>query len=98
MQVLTVCGMGFGTSLMLLMEIQDIGKKYGYKIDGEAVDLSSAKGRTADLVIASSEIANELSDLESEIVPIVNLLDKNEIEEKVLPYIKEYFEQGANDD
>jgi len=45
MKVVTVCGMGMGTSLMMLMEIQDIAKKHGYKIEGEAVDLSSAKGK-----------------------------------------------------
>ncbi len=27
MKIVTVCGMGFGTSLMLLMEVQAMGKK-----------------------------------------------------------------------
>ena len=45
MRVVTVCGMGFGTSLMLLMSIKEIGKKYGVNIEGEAVDLGSYKGK-----------------------------------------------------
>jgi len=49
MRVVTVCGMGFGTSLMLLMTIKDIGKKYGVNIEGEAVDLGSYKGKPCDL-------------------------------------------------
>ncbi|MBC1482472.1 PTS sugar transporter subunit IIB [Listeria immobilis] len=91
MEILTVCGMGFGTSLMLLMEIQDMAKKHGYKVDGEATDLSSAKGRTCDAIVASSEIAAELAGESAKVIPIINILDKKEIEEKVLPIIKLYF-------
>jgi PTS system ascorbate-specific IIB component len=48
MKILSVCGMGFGTSLMLLMEVQAIAKKHGYTVDGEATDLGSAKGQKCD--------------------------------------------------
>ncbi|EQA6114952.1 PTS sugar transporter subunit IIB [Listeria monocytogenes] len=92
MEILTVCGMGFGTSLMLLMEIQDMAKKHGFTVGGEATDLSSAKGRKCDIIVASSEIAKELAEEEEvKVVPIINILDKKEIEEKVLPAIKQYF-------
>ncbi|WP_202708229.1 PTS sugar transporter subunit IIB [Sporosalibacterium faouarense] len=89
MRVLAVCGMGFGTSLMLLMNIQEIGEKYGIKVDGEATDLGSAKGRDFDLIVASSEIAKELKDEKAPVIGINNLLDNNEIEEKILPILKE---------
>ena len=35
MRVITVCGMGFGTSLMLLMTIKDIGKKHHVTVEGK---------------------------------------------------------------
>ncbi|GAA0736681.1 PTS sugar transporter subunit IIB [Clostridium oceanicum] len=88
MKILTVCGMGFGTSLMLLMSIQEIGKKYDVEVDGEAVDLGSSKGRECDLIVASSEIAEEIKEENIEVIAIDNLLDKEEIERKILPYIK----------
>ncbi|MDQ0177604.1 PTS sugar transporter subunit IIB [Bacillus chungangensis] len=88
MKVLTVCGMGFGTSLMLLMDIQEIGKRHGYDIQGEAVDLGSAKGKVCDFMVASSEIVSELSDESVEIVSINNILDKEEIESKVMPVVE----------
>lgn len=88
MKIITVCGMGFGTSLMLLMSIQDIGKKHGIKVDGEAIDLGSVKGKTCDLIVASSEIIKELNGVETEVIGINNLLDTKEIEEKVLPALK----------
>jgi ascorbate PTS system EIIB component len=88
MNIVAVCGMGFGTSLMLLMEVQAIGKKHGYTINGEATDLGSAKGKTCDFMVASSEIASELNDEAVEVVAINNLLDKDEIERKVMPVIE----------
>ncbi|WP_423408372.1 PTS sugar transporter subunit IIB [Heyndrickxia sp. MSNUG] len=88
MRIVTVCGMGFGTSLMLLMEVQAIAKKHGYDVDGEAVDLGSAKGKACDFMVTSSEIASELSSESVEVVSINNLLDKEEIEQKVMPVIE----------
>jgi PTS system ascorbate-specific IIB component len=88
MKVVTVCGMGFGTSLMLLMEIQDMAAKHGIKVDGEAVDLGSAKGKSCDLMVASSEIAGELQEESVQVISIDNLLSKTEIQDKVLPVLQ----------
>jgi PTS system ascorbate-specific IIB component len=81
--------MGFGTSLMVLMNVQELGKAHGIEVKGEAVDLSSAKGREADLIVASSEVAGELSGSTAPVVALNNLVDKNELEQKVLPLLKE---------
>ena len=83
LKVLTVCGLGFGTSLMMLMSIQDIGKKYGIEITGEAIDLGSYKGKQADLIVASSEIANQIEADGIPVIGITNLIDLEEIENKV---------------
>lgn len=94
MRVVAVCGMGFGTSLMLLMEVQAIAKKHGFQIDGEATDLGSAKGKPCDFMVASMEIASELSGEPVEVIGINNLLNKNEIEAKVLPIIQRLAAKG----
>lgn len=88
MKILTVCGMGMGTSLMLLMEIKSLAKKNGLNVDGEAVDLGSAKGTKCDLIVASKEIADELSGVSCEVIGIRNIIDNHEIEEKVIPAIR----------
>lgn len=87
--ILAVCGMGFGTSLMMLMNVQELGKAHGIEVKGEAVDLGSVKGREADLIVASSEIADELSESPVPVVALNNLVDKGELEEKVLPALQE---------
>ena len=87
MRVITVCGMGFGTSLMLLMTIKDIGKKHHVAVEGEAVDLGSYKGKPCDLIAASSEIAKQIV-ADVPVMSVTNLLDKKGIEEMILPYMK----------
>ena len=87
MRVITVCGMGFGTSLMLLMTIKDIGKKYHVAVEGEAVDLGSYKGKPCDLIAASSEIAKQIV-ADVPVLSVTDLLDKKGIEEMILPYMK----------
>jgi len=89
MYIITVCGMGFGTSLMLLMELQSVGKKHNIKVDGEALDMSSFKGKKADLIVASSEIAKTIGESDIPVLSIKNILDKNEIETKFLEFIKQ---------
>ena len=80
MKVVTVCGMGFGTSLMLLMSVKESGRKYGI------TDLGSYKGKSCDLIVASSEIAKQI-EADVPVLAITNLLDKAEIEEKIRPYL-----------
>ena len=87
MRVVTVCGMGFGTSLMLLMSVKEIGRKY-VTVEGEATDLGSYKGKSCDLIVASSEIAKQI-EADVPVLAITNLVDKAEIEEKFKPYLKE---------
>lgn len=89
MQIITTCGMGFGTSLMLLMEIQDIGRKHGIDVKGEALDMSSVKGRNVDAIFGSSEIVKELTDVDVPVVGIKNILDKEEIEAKFLDFVQQ---------
>ncbi len=86
MRVLTVCGMGFGTSLMLLMTVQEIGRKHGVEVQGEAVDLGSYKGKPCDVIVAASEIARQISS-DVPVLAVENMLDKAAIEQAILPYL-----------
>lgn len=86
-RVLAVCGMGFGTSLMMFMNAQEIGKKYGVKISGEAIDLGSYKGKNADVIIASKDLSTMIDPGNTPLIKIDNIIDKEELERK----IKQYF-------
>lgn len=89
MRVVTVCGMGFGTSLMMKMTIDDIFKAHGVKADLQAWDLGSAKGQAADIIVAPRDMESHLRGFNARIVLINNLMDKKEIESRLMPVVRE---------
>lgn len=88
MKILTVCGMGSGSSLILKMNVDSILEEEGIQADVEAMDLGSVGGSNADLVISTKELEPQLSDYSVQKVFINNVVDKNKIKEIILPYIK----------
>lgn len=90
MRIATLCGMGFGTSMMLKLFIDDILKGEGIKAETLPWDLGSFKGQQADIVVAPTDMAMHLKNANARVVLIQNLVDKKEIKEKVLQAVKEY--------
>jgi len=89
MVIATLCGMGFGTSMMLKMFIDDILKAEGLKAETVPWDLGSFKGQQADIVVAPTDMEPHLKESTAKIVFIKNLVDKKEIKEKILAAYKE---------
>ena len=90
MKLATLCGMGFGTSMMLKLTIDDIFKAEG--MTGHQVipwDLGSFKGQQVDIVVAPTDMERHLKDATAKVVLIRNLVDKAEIKEKILAAFKE---------
>ncbi len=95
MRIATLCGMGFGTSMMLKLFIDDILKTEHIKAETLPWDLGTFKGQDADIVVAASDMAMHLRGTKAKVVLINNLVDKNEIKEKILKAINERLaEQG----
>lgn len=84
MRIATLCGMGFGTSMMLKLFIDEILQKEGIKAEVVPWDLGSYKGQTADIVVAPIAMAQHLKGSNQKIVLIRNLVDKQEIRKGVL--------------
>ena len=85
LQILTVCGVGFGSSLLLKMAVNDILSEENLPAVVTAWDTGSAKGQKADMVLCSQDLVNHLKGFQGEIIPIRNITDKNEIREALLP-------------
>ena len=90
MRIATLCGMGFGTSMMLKLFIDDILKAEGIKAETLPWDLGTFKGQQADIVVAPTDMASHLKNANARVVLIRNLVDKKEIKEKVLKAVEEY--------
>ncbi len=93
MKIATLCGMGFGTSMMLKLFIDEILKAEGIKAEVVPWDLGSFKGQNADLIVAPMDMEQHLRSASAKVVLIKNLVDKAEVKEKVLAAIRE-FNQG----
>lgn len=91
MKILTVCGNGIGSSLMLAMKVDEICRENNIKADVESTDFDSAKGKKADLLITIKELAVQL---EGRNVAVVrSYTNKKKIIEDVLDKIKETYEK-----
>ncbi|MBP9477512.1 MAG: PTS sugar transporter subunit IIB [Sebaldella sp.] len=80
MKILTVCGLGMGTSLILKMNIESVMKKNGINANVEHIDVSTAKSTKADVIVTSNELVKNLEGHGAEIIVIKNFFDKEEIE------------------
>lgn len=87
MKIYTVCGMGFGTSLMVKMTIDDILAKEGINADVEAIDMGSAKGVSANLFITSNDMKGSFPEVDQPVIYLDNMTDKNEIEQKLKTFL-----------
>jgi hypothetical protein len=82
LKVLTVCGNGIGSSLMLAMKVQEICAEEGIDADVESCDFTSAQGRPADLIITVKELAQQFEG--RNVAVIRSYVNKKKIKEDVL--------------
>jgi ascorbate PTS system EIIB component len=86
MNILTVCGNGIGSSLMLAMKIEEICKENGIDANVESTDFNSAQGKNADLIVTVKELAEQFEGREVAIVR--SYINKKKITEDILEMIK----------
>jgi PTS system ascorbate-specific IIB component len=83
MKILTVCGNGIGSSLMLAMKIEEICKEEGIDAQVESSDFNSAQGK----IVTVKELAEQFD--HKKIAIIRSYVNKKKIREDVLDIIKE---------
>jgi PTS system ascorbate-specific IIB component len=84
LEVLTVCGVGMGTSLIMRMTAEDVFKQLGLRAHVLATDVSSARGMAADIVIGQAMHTEEFVGKVPVVVTIANFIDKTEMRDKIL--------------
>ncbi|MBU5454746.1 PTS sugar transporter subunit IIB [Caproiciproducens sp. MSJ-32] len=86
MKIITVCGNGIGSSLMLAMKIQEICEEQGIKVQVESSDLAAATGKECDLFVTVKELAAHFPKEKTLIVR--SYINKKKITEDVLEAIR----------
>jgi PTS system ascorbate-specific IIB component len=88
LRILAVCGMGFGSSMVLRMTIEAVLKEAGIDAGVATSDISSAKTERADFIVTSAEFSELLSGMNIPIVTVKNYVDRQEMKEKLIPVLK----------
>jgi len=83
MKILAVCGMGFGSSMMLKITLEKVLKEKGIKADVQTTDFSTAASESADLIFTNEEFGRQLAGGSVTVVTIKNIADANEVREKL---------------
>lgn len=82
--IVTVCGNGIGSSLMLKMKVEEIARENGIDVEVESCDSNAAVSKNADLYVTVKEFANIFK--ENQRVAIVrSYMNKKKIAEDIIP-------------
>jgi ascorbate PTS system EIIB component len=79
LEVLTVCGVGMGTSLILKMTVEDALRILDVPARVECTDVSTARGMSPDVVLAQKMHAGELTDLAPVVITVDDFLDRDKV-------------------
>lgn len=91
MKIITVCGMGMGSSLILKMTIDSVLQKEGIKdVWIEHSDLGMAKALEPDLFAVSCDMQEIFEEMGKKFVAVTSVFDENAVRESVLPAVKEF--------
>lgn len=87
-KIVTVCGAGVGSSMMERVFTQQILSAENIEAEVSASDIASVDPNDFDIVITTSDFAEQLSHARSEIIRIDNLMDKAYLKEQLLQTIE----------
>ena len=88
LRIVTVCGAGVGSSMMLRVFTQQILKAEGIDAEVEASDIGSVNADSYDIVITTSDFADILRSSSAKIIRIDNMMDKAYLKEQLLNSIE----------
>ncbi len=91
LHIITVCGNGIGSSIMLKMKIDEICEENGIEASVESTDFNSAQGMKSDLIITVKELAYQFEG--REVAVVRSYVNKKKITEDVLEIIKNKYQE-----
>jgi PTS system ascorbate-specific IIB component len=83
LKVVTVCGVGQGSSLIMKMFVEDVLKELGIPAHVEPTEIITAKAAGADIIVCSVIHEPELRGAAKIVIGLKSLVDKREMREKI---------------
>lgn len=87
--IVTVCGNGIGSSLLLKMKVEAICKDMGIEANVESCDSNAAVGKGADLFVTVKEFKSIFSD-DQKVAIVKSYTNRKKIEEDLIPVLEEF--------
>lgn len=89
LQVLAVCGLGMGSSLILRMTTDTVLARMGISASVENTDLSAARSTEAHVIIGQGMHISELEGAAPVIVTVDDFVDEAALEARLRPALEE---------
>lgn len=89
LRILTVCGAGVGSSMMLKVFTQQILTKENIEAVVNATDIGSINPQDADIIITTTDFSNLFRNTTGKVLQIDNLTDKENLRSQLLACISE---------
>lgn len=84
LKVVTVCGAGVGSSMMMRLFTQQVLDSEGIEAVVDAADIGSVSPDNYDILVTASHFADTLRATSAKIVRIDNMMDKGYLREQLL--------------
>lgn len=88
-RVLTVCGVGMGSSLILRTTAEKAFKELGINAKVEATDLCSARSMKADMILGQGMHTSEFDGIAPIVLAITNFVNVEALKEKIVTALRE---------
>jgi PTS system ascorbate-specific IIB component len=85
LNIVTVCGLGVGSSLILKMTVDSVLKELDIKANIEHWDMGTIKSKNADLIVTTSEFRKSFKGQDN-VIFVDNIVDKEEMKTKLVEY------------
>ncbi|WIK67013.1 PTS sugar transporter subunit IIB [Globicatella sanguinis] len=94
LNILFVCGAGLGSSFAAQMAAEDVLNKYNIDAKLDHVDISTAASMQPDVIITAQNFEKQFAQFtinteKTALIFLKNIVSTKEIEEKLIPVLKE---------
>lgn len=88
LKIITVCGLGVGSSLIMKMTVDSAARELGVKCDIEHWDMGTVNGKPHDLIITTEEFRKNFINQDN-VIYLKNMVDVKEAKSKLEEYLKQ---------
>lgn len=91
-KIVTVCGNGIGSSLLLRLKVEAIAKDLGIEVSAESCDSNAAIGKAADLFVTVKEFRDIFPE-GTNVCIVKSYTNRKKIEEELVPVLQQMNEK-----